>query len=177
VSGPRAFAVGGRAGETVEVDVRLANGRLHGTVGGEPVDAGVERAGAREVVLRLGDRTVRAVVAADGRDVLVAVEGRAYRLSPVDADDADVAGGAAAAAAPLSTSPMTGVVTKVAVGPGDAVEPGAVLFVVEAMKMEYVVRAEGAAVVEQVRRKTGERVSQGEVVVAFRDGAAAGAAS
>jgi biotin carboxyl carrier protein len=66
---------------------------------------------------------------------------------------------------------MTGVVTKVHAAAGDSVPRGAPLFAVEAMKMEYVVRAERDAVVEKVHRAAGERVSIGDVVVAFREDA------
>ena len=87
-----------------------------------------------------------------------------YVLEP-----ADEHGGAAHAAAeePFATSPMTGTVAKVSVAPGAAAAKGAELFVVEAMKMEYVVRAPRDVTVAEVRRAAGERVALGDVVVTF----------
>jgi acetyl-CoA/propionyl-CoA carboxylase biotin carboxyl carrier protein len=81
------------------------------------------------------------------------------------ADDA----AATPAGDPFATSPMTGVVAKVHAAPGAAVGRGAALFAVEAMKMEYVVRADRDVVVDEVRARPGDRVEVGAVVVTFRD--------
>jgi propionyl-CoA carboxylase alpha chain len=63
---------------------------------------------------------------------------------------------------------MTGLVTKVHVAAGAAVGKGAPLFAVEAMKMEYVVRADREVVVAEVKAAAGDRVAVGAVVVTFR---------
>jgi acetyl/propionyl-CoA carboxylase alpha subunit len=162
VSVRRAYLVGD---ERVVVDLRVEGGALSGTVGTEGVRGAAATTGPDSVVVRAGDRTIRALVVRDGADVLVSIEGRAFRLRPDDGASSEAGG--AVRAEPYATSPMTGVVSKVAVGAGDDVETGAVLFVVDAMKMEYVVRAERAARVAEVRRAPGDRVTLGEVVVAF----------
>jgi acetyl/propionyl-CoA carboxylase alpha subunit len=152
----------------VSVVLSIESGRVVGEVDGVSVQGEIVATGPADLVLREGGRVHRAVVVRDGRDVLVWVGSRAYRLRAADEDRAGSE--AAAPADPFAASPMTGLVAKVAVAAGDVVEAGAVVFVVEAMQMEYVVRAPAAAVVAEVRRRAGERVEQGEVVVAFQAG-------
>jgi 3-methylcrotonyl-CoA carboxylase alpha subunit len=159
--------VGG--GPVATVVLAVEGGRLSGEADGEALEGDGRATGPADLVLREGGRVHRAVVVRDGRDVLVWVGSHAYRLRLADEERAE---GEETSAEPFATSPMTGLVAKVSVAPGDRVEAGAVVFVVEAMKMEYVVRAPAAAVVREVRRRPGERVEQGEVVVAF-DGAVA----
>lgn len=148
-----------------KVDVRLDGDVLRGGIDGAHVEVGVARGTSEgEVVLRSGDRRVRAVVARVGPRWLVAVEGAVFEVARVD--HADVAEGGPSSD-PFAASPMTGVVTKVHVKAGDAVGKGAPLFAVEAMKMEYVVKAERDVTVADVKKAAGARVSVGEVVVAF----------
>ncbi len=63
------------------------------------------------------------------------------------------------------TAPMTGRVVKVNVLPGDSVEAGDVLVVLEAMKMEHSVRAAWAGQVSEVNCKQGELVEGGTRLV------------
>jgi acetyl/propionyl-CoA carboxylase alpha subunit len=148
-----------------EVDVRLDAERLRGAVDGRPVEAEVRAGADGEVVVRRGGRDARAVVARRGGALLVSLDGRTVELRVVD----PAAERAAPSADPFATSPMAGLLVKVPATPGAAVAKGGVLFVVEAMKMEYQVAADRDLVVGEVRRKAGERVDLGEVVVTFRD--------
>ena len=75
------------------------------------------------------------------------------------------AGGRHTAGADELLAPMPGAVTQVYVEPGDAVRPGQPLAVVEAMKMEHVIRAPRAGVVRAVRVRAPQRVEGGAVVV------------
>lgn len=60
---------------------------------------------------------------------------------------------------------MPGVVRKVLVNPGDQVERGQALVVIEAMKMEIRVAAPHAGRVEQVAVREGESVQRGQLLV------------
>ncbi|MFZ3572156.1 carboxyl transferase domain-containing protein [Streptomyces sp. BH097] len=63
------------------------------------------------------------------------------------------------------TAPMAGTVVAVEAEPGQPVTAGATLLVLEAMKMEHVVRAEHAGVVRAVRAGLGETVAEGAELV------------
>jgi propionyl-CoA carboxylase alpha chain len=69
----------------------------------------------------------------------------------------DVAGGCVA--------PMTGIVRAVHVAPGDRVRKGQVLLVLEAMKMEHELAAQGNGVVLEVRVEIGQMVDPDAVLV------------
>jgi biotin carboxyl carrier protein len=62
-------------------------------------------------------------------------------------------------------SPMPGRVVRVLVAPGDAIERGAALVVVEAMKMENELRAAGAGRVAEVLVAAGDTVEAGAKLV------------
>lgn len=66
-----------------------------------------------------------------------------------------------------ATSPMPGVVDKISVKVGDVVKKGDPLFVIIAMKMEHVVKANADAVIENVFYNVGESVAKDAVVVQF----------
>ena len=59
------------------------------------------------------------------------------------------------------TSPMAGVVQEVLVQPGDEVEAGQVVIVIEAMKMQNDLHARRAGTVKAVYVSAGQRVGQG----------------
>ena len=62
-------------------------------------------------------------------------------------------------------APMPGSVVRVAVAPGDAVEAGQVLVVLEAMKMEHTVHATAAGTVTEVDVVEGDQVETGHLLV------------
>ncbi|MGA6097490.1 acetyl/propionyl/methylcrotonyl-CoA carboxylase subunit alpha [Stutzerimonas marianensis] len=63
------------------------------------------------------------------------------------------------------TAPMNGSIVRVLVEPGQAVEAGATLIVLEAMKMEHSIRAAEAGVVKAVYCSEGEMISEGVALV------------
>jgi biotin carboxyl carrier protein len=75
-------------------------------------------------------------------------------------------GGAAAGAGTQTlTAPLPGRIAHVAVAAGDAVEAGATLLIIEAMKMENEFKAGRAGTVREVRVRAGEAVNAGDVLV------------
>ncbi|MBB6091393.1 urea carboxylase [Povalibacter uvarum] len=67
-----------------------------------------------------------------------------------------------------ASSPVTGSVWKVAVKPGQAVEEGEELLIVEAMKMEIPIVAESAGIVAELRCEAGKAVNAGDVLVVMK---------
>lgn len=77
-----------------------------------------------------------------------------------DDHDAEVAGGG-------PVCPLPGTVIAVNVAEGDEVAEGAVLMVVEAMKMEHKITAAVASTVTEVHFEVGSRVDQGDLLVSL----------
>ena len=113
------------------------------------------------------------VTAADGRVTVVSVAGstpalwastggRAYEL---DVDASARARTGARAAGSDMTPPMPATVVKVVVAVGAAVEAGAPVVILEAMKRELTIRAAHAGVVRAVRCAVGDLVKPGTVLV------------
>lgn len=84
------------------------------------------------------------------------------------AGQGDTGGGAA-----VVKAPMPGLVVRVDVEPGQAVDPGQGVIVLEAMKMENELRATGGGVVRAVLVTRGEAVEKGDVLVEFEDSSGA----
>lgn len=128
-------------------------------VDGAAAPASVRPTGDR-VVVRIGDRNVSLVAAVDGDIVWFSTGGRAHEVRRVRLDhrrDAD------ASAVPELVSPMPGVVVMTSVADGAEVAAGDAVVVVEAMKMEHVVRAEVAGTVA-LRVATGDSVGRGQTL-------------
>ena len=60
---------------------------------------------------------------------------------------------------------ITGTVWKIEVKPGDAVEEGTVVVILESMKMEMPVEAEDEGKVAEILCKEGQAVTEGDVLV------------
>ena len=67
-------------------------------------------------------------------------------------------------------APMTGSIVEVRCQPGDEVQQGQVLLVIESMKMNNELRSPSAGVVESVPVTAGQRVKAAELLVALRTG-------
>jgi biotin carboxyl carrier protein len=108
-----------------------------------------------EIVLRRGERQTRLFAVNAGDVTWVFHEGRTYEAT-VEAE------GAARRRTPHAhgslMAPMPATVIAVNVTPGDAVKSGDVLVLLEAMKMELPLRAEGAGVVAAVHCRAGDLV-------------------
>ena len=76
----------------------------------------------------------------------------------------------ASAAAPVTggepvTAPLAGNIWKIHAVPGQSVQEGDVLFILEAMKMETEIRASKAGTVNSVTVKEGDSVSVGDTLL------------
>ena len=109
----------------------------------------------------VGDRPWAALALPDAVEAVVG--GWRYRLETGHDD-----GGHGEAAGLTAVAPMPGAVVAIQVKPGDVVEKGRVLLLVEAMKMENPVAAPADGIVEEVRCRLGEMVSADQVLVVLR---------
>jgi biotin carboxyl carrier protein len=64
-----------------------------------------------------------------------------------------------------TAAPMPGKIIKILVEPGAKVAAGQVLLVMEAMKMEYTLKAQADGVVEKIECEPGQQVALGQLLV------------
>ena len=166
----------------------LGSARLRYKTGGETREIRAERARDGRLALRLDDREslievvhagdpllranidgtiVSARVSADGDSADVLFDGEAFRLErPLPPSVEGAASGTAAAGL---IAPMPGTVARVLVSPGDEVEEGQLLLVLEAMKMEQPFTAPHAGRVESLPYGEGSMVPGGAVLVELQE--------
>jgi biotin carboxyl carrier protein len=65
-------------------------------------------------------------------------------------------------------APMPGLIVKINVAVGDTVKTGDALLVLEAMKMENMIKASGEATVSVVKVSKGNSVEKGQVLIEFK---------
>ncbi|WP_454117006.1 ATP-binding protein [Microbacterium aurum] len=140
----------GGAGDTLRVAVDE----------GAPAPAAITTLGDGRAVVRIGDVSREVVSAQDGAALWLAAGGVTVcvreRITRA-ARQADAAG------SPQAVSPLPGTVVLIPASDGAHVEPGDALVVVEAMKMEHVLRAAVAGTV-RIDVGVGDRVARGAVV-------------
>lgn len=95
--------------------------------------------------------------------VEIQYRGRVYRFQR--AEPTRRSGGLHSSAEGILTAPMPGLVSKVFVQQGDAVESGQRLLTIEAMKTEQSLRAPFAGIVRQLNAREGELVQEGTVLI------------
>lgn len=69
-------------------------------------------------------------------------------------------------------SPMPGTLVSLSVAPGDTVEPGQQVAVIEAMKMQNIIRAEKHAVIKSVVAQAGGNLKTDQVIIEYEKDAA-----
>jgi biotin carboxyl carrier protein len=141
-------------------------------VDGEPITAHLEEVEGTPIVLLTAGGTLHrlAVRRGEGRGQY-AIWSDDHRFEVEALDERrraiqDMTGAAAANAGPAPlVAPMPGLVVRVNVKPGDQVEAGQPLVVMEAMKMENELRSLSAGTVKSVRFQPGAAVEKGAVLV------------
>jgi len=105
----------------------------------------------------------------DGKQLEIRIAGHNYQIKIQEELDQliDKMGLNDISAGKLSSvhAPMPGMVLDVLVQAGQTIEPGADLLVLEAMKMENVIQADGSGVVANVVIKKGAAVDKGQLLI------------
>lgn len=148
--------------DEVDGDRRLA-------VEGAPLSADIVTLGEPSTFnVLIGGRSYTAAVRPHGEGYAVALAGRVYEMVVEDErtraltklvaahhDDGEL----------IVKAPMPGLVLKVLVETGQAVDKGTHLAVLEAMKMENDIATPRAGTVKQIKVTPGQKVNQGEVLM------------
>lgn len=115
-----------------------------------------------QLKIKVGDRLIKAVITEGEKEKFVFVDGDVFKVKPVELtatrkpkkkDEGDL------------SSPISGKVVKVKVKNGDSVKKGDILIVIEAMKMEYIIRAPYNGKVKKVNFKEKDQIEIGQNTV------------
>jgi biotin carboxyl carrier protein len=155
-------------GAATPVEVDGADGRYRLVVGDTVLEVDARPTADGQYSLLVDGISHVAEVTPTERGARVDVDGSAYLVEVEEhARHLIRTRGAAAArgGAQTVTAPLPGKVTHLAVGPGDRVERGDTLVVIEAMKMENEFKATAAGTVAEVRVQPGQSVNAGDVLI------------
>nr|HET7859803.1 biotin/lipoyl-containing protein [Caldimonas sp.] len=159
--------LGFRHGETMrEIDVAaLPGGAWQLALDGTTTPASARASSDGALAATLGDRRVAAAVVAQGERRHVFLDGRAHAFALVDLFG--VSGAEHDEEGAGLVAPMPGKVIALIAAPGAAVDKGAPLLVLEAMKMEHTISAPRGGTVKAFRVAAGEQVAEGTELVDF----------
>lgn len=114
--------------------------------------------------IKVGNRLLKAIVTEGEKEKFVFIDGNVFQVKPVeltgrkkkrkkDSDKADL------------DSPISGKIVNVKVKEKDKVKKGDVLIVIEAMKMEYLIRAPYNGIVKKIHFNENQQVEIGQTTV------------
>jgi glutaconyl-CoA/methylmalonyl-CoA decarboxylase subunit gamma len=151
------------AGRRVRVEVHAEKGRHVVTVDGRGLDLDVCHTGRSFLSVLVDGRSYDVGLEKTAAGFMVRLRGVTI---PVTLAEGTAVVAAKAACGPARiVSPMPGKIVRVLVTPGQVIEPGAPLVVVEAMKMENELRATRAGTVVRVHARDGQAVDGGALLV------------
>jgi propionyl-CoA carboxylase alpha chain len=140
--------------------------------GGELIDIiGRWTPGQRLLSVTIDGRARTVQVRREGRSFVLTTRGASHRVQVLPPHVADLSAHMIEKPAPdlsrLLLAPMPGLLTRLNVEVGEKVEPGQPVAVMEAMKMENILRAPKAATVKATPVAAGESVAVDQVIVEF----------
>ena len=150
--------------EKCDVDIRyLAKGWvIHGTGGSAPVR--LIHLNGDELSLQVGTQFVNGTVVRHGENFHVFSQGQHCELKYADPL---VHAGETEAEAGRLTAPMPGKIVALLVSPGQSVQKGEPLLIMEAMKMEHTIAAPKEGVVRELMYRVGDQVADGAQLLVF----------
>ncbi|GAA4029183.1 acetyl-CoA carboxylase biotin carboxylase subunit [Sphingomonas rosea] len=140
--------------------------------GGEPRTFEADyQPGQRQVSARIGTHSRTVQVVRQGRSWRMTTRGASHKVTVMTPEVAALARHMIEKIPPdlsrFLLAPMPGLLTRLDVKPGDKVEAGQPIAVMEAMKMENILRAEKAATVKATPAGAGESLAVDQVIVEF----------
>lgn len=155
----------GESRVTVEVNW-LRGGGFKLSIAGKVIEAKLLLRNGARLDAQLEDRRMTAWAVRNGNQLWVQGPAGMHRLQvedPLHGEVDDSGGGG------HLTAPMPGVVVSVAVVEGQIVKRGAALMILEAMKMEHTIVAPADGRVATIHFAVGDRVGEGEKLIAIED--------
>lgn len=115
-----------------------------------------------QLKIKIGDRLIKSVITEGEKEKFIFVDGQVFRVKPVELTG--MKKGKKKEEGDLS-SPISGKVVSIKVKNGDSVKKGDVLMVIEAMKMEYLIRAPYGGLVKNINFKEKDQIEIGQTTI------------
>jgi biotin carboxyl carrier protein len=151
-----------------EYEVEITDSQI--LLEGEAVDVNIVRSGIPELYSVLfGGQSHEMLITSDRFNYTVSIRSEQFQVQVQDERNRRLNQARKLPSLPdgelAITAPIPGLVVKVLVNPGDAVEEGQPLVILEAMKMENEIRCIRAGVAKSITVLPGQRVEQNAVLV------------
>ena len=159
---PRLYSIDGLR---FSPEIRLGPETIEVSLDGSSWQAGFQEAPGGAILLRQGDRVSIGYAARKGDRIWVHLDGRTWSLTRERETRRRPGSAPAGEVADEIRAPMVGTVRSTPVAAGDEVTKGRPVLIVEAMKMEHVLKAPRDGKVEAVLCQTGDLVDLGQVVL------------
>jgi biotin carboxyl carrier protein len=114
--------------------------------------------------IKVGDRVIKSVVTEGEKEKFVFIDGSVFKVKPVELTGRTKKRKKEAGESDLD-SPISGKIVQVKVKKGDTVKKGDVLIVIEAMKMEYLIRSPFNGNVAKIHFKENDQIEIGQKTV------------
>ena len=115
-----------------------------------------------QLKIKIGDRIVKCVISEGDKEKFVFVDGDVFKVKPIELtgrkktkrkEEGDL------------SSPISGKVVSIKAKKGEKVKKGDVLMIIEAMKMEYIIRAPYKGIVKKINFKEKDQIEIGQITV------------
>lgn len=153
------------SGETFTVEHTQSGDEYTAVVNGHSMHACLLSQRDDALTLLIDGKPLRMHIVNDGARTLVAIEGHIYEFTQAQEQRTRTRQHEARGLDPEVRSPMPGKILQVLVAEGTTVEAGQALILLEAMKMENTLTAEGNARIKKVHVAPGDLVDLGQVLV------------
>jgi len=117
-----------------------------------------------QLSIQLGDRLIKSVISQGGDNKFVFIDGNIFKVKRIELTGRKTT---EKRAGDLH-SPISGTVVSVKVKEGSSVKKDEVLMVIEAMKMEYLIRAPYDGTVEKIHFKEKEQIEIGQLTAEIK---------
>jgi biotin carboxyl carrier protein len=157
--------------EEFDIKLRKSEGKFRLEYNGALYSVMIDRLSDKKILLKIDNNSVEADIVRNGRDLSVFLEGKdmVVKVEPYNLAELRRRAGVALGGVEdkIVRAPMPGSVLAVSVNTGERVNKGATLAIIEAMKMENLIRASHAGIVKEVFVAAGKAVEKNEKLMEF----------
>jgi biotin carboxyl carrier protein len=152
-------------GTTLVVEYRQEGEEYEAVIDGQQLRARLLSLRNGSLTLLVNEKPLHVHVASDDRRTLIAIDGQVYEFTQARKKQSKARRSELGKLEPEVRSPMPGKILQVLVEEGMPVEAGQTLVLLEAMKMENSLTAEGAAQVKKIHISPGDLVDLGQLIL------------